>query len=70
MGNANTRATDVWQIVEMNVGIVAACLPTLKPLFVSFFEKARAMTSNHKTHRTGRSHDDLTLHAVERRALS
>lgn len=29
----------------MNIGIIAACLPTLKPLFVSFFEKARAITS-------------------------
>lgn len=30
----------------MNVGIVAACLPTLKALFVTFFEKARAITNN------------------------
>lgn len=56
-GNADMCITDVWQIVEMNIGIVAACLPTLKPLFITFFEKARALTSNHKTRRTGRSHD-------------
>ena len=44
---------DVWQIVEMNVGILAACLPTIKPLFITFFEKARAITAG----RTGRSQD-------------
>ena len=37
----------------MNIGIVAACLPTLKPLFITFFEKARALTAG----RTGRSQD-------------
>jgi hypothetical protein len=47
------NSTDVWQIVEMNIGIVAACLPTIKPLFITFFEKARALTAG----RTGRSHD-------------
>lgn len=37
----------------MNIGIVAACLPTIKPLFITFFEKARALTVG----RTGRSQD-------------
>ena len=37
----------------MNIGIVAACLPTIKPLFISFFEKARALTAG----RTGRTQD-------------
>lgn len=37
----------------MNIGIVAACLPTIKPLFITFFEKARALTAA----RTGRTHD-------------
>ena len=37
----------------MNVGIVAACLPTIKPLFITFFEKARAITAG----RTGRSQE-------------
>jgi len=36
----------------MNIGIVAACLPTIKPLFITFFEKARAITAG----RTGRTH--------------
>lgn len=31
--------------VEMNVGIIAACLPTLKPLFANFFGQIRALTS-------------------------
>jgi hypothetical protein len=37
----------------MNIGIVAACLPTIKPLFISFFDAARAITSG----RTGRTQD-------------
>lgn len=37
----------------MNIGILAACLPTIKPLFITFFEKARAITAG----RTGRSND-------------
>ena len=28
----------IWSIVELNVGIVSACLPTLGPLFISLFE--------------------------------
>jgi len=51
--NTDRSNTDVWQIVEMNVGIVAACLPTIKPLFIAFFEKARALT----VARTGRTQD-------------
>jgi hypothetical protein len=38
----------------MNIGIVAACLPTIKPLFITFFEKARALTAGRTA---GRTHD-------------
>lgn len=30
--------------VEMHVGIIAACLPTLKPLFANFFGQLRTLT--------------------------
>ncbi|KAM0716838.1 hypothetical protein Q7P37_006690 [Cladosporium fusiforme] len=45
----------VWQIVEMDVGILAACLPTLKPLFNNLFETAKTITSGRPTtHHTSR----------------
>ena len=28
----------IWSVVELNVGIVSACLPTLRPLFIYLFE--------------------------------
>ncbi|KAF2710711.1 hypothetical protein K504DRAFT_345816, partial [Pleomassaria siparia CBS 279.74] len=34
----------IWQQIEMNVGIISACLPTLKPLFSSFFEHVLTVT--------------------------
>ncbi|KAL5117921.1 hypothetical protein ACEQ8H_004240 [Pleosporales sp. CAS-2024a] len=34
----------VWQQVELHVGILAACLPTLKPLMASFFGQVRTFT--------------------------
>lgn len=37
----------------MNIGIVAACLPTLKPLFASFFDQIRAMTGGSNGHSSG-----------------
>ncbi|KAJ4288002.1 hypothetical protein N0V90_012018 [Kalmusia sp. IMI 367209] len=35
----------IWQQVEMNIGITAANLPTLKPLFATFFTSLRTMAS-------------------------
>lgn len=35
----------IWQQLEMNVGIIAACLPTLKPLAADFFGAVSALTS-------------------------
>lgn len=37
---------NVWNYIELNIGIVAACLPALKPLFNWFLETARAITSS------------------------
>ncbi|KAH8728711.1 hypothetical protein GQ44DRAFT_608860 [Phaeosphaeriaceae sp. PMI808] len=36
----------IWQQVEMHIGIMAACLPTLKPLFASFFGQIRTFTKS------------------------
>jgi hypothetical protein len=41
------------QQVEMHIGILAACLPTLKPLFASFFGSIRTFTKG----RTNGSHN-------------
>ncbi|KAF2138346.1 uncharacterized protein K452DRAFT_311699 [Aplosporella prunicola CBS 121167] len=37
---------NVWNSIELNVGIMAASLPALKPLFSWFFDAARAMTTS------------------------
>ncbi|KAF3044530.1 hypothetical protein E8E11_008868 [Didymella keratinophila] len=39
----------IWQQVEMNVGIIAANLPTLKPLFANFFGHMRTLTKGRST---------------------
>lgn len=36
---------NVWNYIEFTIGIIAASLPSLKPLFISFLETARAITS-------------------------
>ncbi|KAF2024509.1 hypothetical protein EK21DRAFT_94032 [Setomelanomma holmii] len=38
----------IWQQIEMNVGIIAACLPTLKPLAAGFFGVVSALTSGER----------------------
>ncbi|KAF2458433.1 hypothetical protein BDY21DRAFT_284201 [Lineolata rhizophorae] len=35
----------VWNDIEMNIGIIAACLPAIKPLFAWFLETARNITT-------------------------
>ncbi|KAI4623820.1 hypothetical protein J4E80_003632 [Alternaria sp. BMP 0032] len=57
----------IWQQVEMHVGIIAACLPTMKPLFANFFGQMRSLATKGRT--TGNStpfrsngymkHDDM-----------
>lgn len=37
---------NVWNYIELNIGIVAASLPALKPLFSWFLDTARAITSS------------------------
>jgi hypothetical protein len=43
----------IWQQVEMHIGILAACLPTLKPLFASFFGQIRTFTKGRTTGSNG-----------------
>ncbi|KAF1846575.1 uncharacterized protein K460DRAFT_283445 [Cucurbitaria berberidis CBS 394.84] len=43
----------IWQQVEMHVGIIAACLPTLKPLFSNFFGSLRTFTKGRTSRTTG-----------------
>ncbi|OAL54457.1 hypothetical protein IQ07DRAFT_558600 [Pyrenochaeta sp. DS3sAY3a] len=43
----------IWQQVEMHVGIIAACLPTLKPLFANFFGQLRTLTKGRTSGNTG-----------------
>lgn len=39
----------IWQLVEMHIGIFAACLPALKPLFANFFGQIRTLTKGRVT---------------------
>ncbi|USP76069.1 hypothetical protein yc1106_03343 [Curvularia clavata] len=39
----------IWQQVEMHVGIIAACLPTIKPLFANFFGQVRSIATRGRT---------------------
>jgi len=41
----------VWNSIELNIGIIAACLPALRPLFAAILETSRAIA----TRRTGMS---------------
>ncbi|KAF2205511.1 hypothetical protein GQ43DRAFT_362224 [Delitschia confertaspora ATCC 74209] len=36
---------NLWNFIELTIGIIAACLPALKPLFNWFLETARAFTT-------------------------
>lgn len=40
---------NVWNYIEFTVGIIAASLPTLKPLFNWFLETARAITTGSRS---------------------
>ncbi|ORY11144.1 hypothetical protein BCR34DRAFT_514285 [Clohesyomyces aquaticus] len=44
-----------WQIIEMNVGIIAATLPSLKPAFRWFLENAKALATGASRNRTAGS---------------
>jgi hypothetical protein len=42
---------NTWGMIEFSLGVVAASLPTLKPLFKGLLETARAITSGGHTRR-------------------
>lgn len=44
---------NIWNFIELTVGIVAASLPALKPLFNWFLDTARAFTSATRTKNNG-----------------
>ncbi|KAF2675877.1 hypothetical protein K458DRAFT_482124 [Lentithecium fluviatile CBS 122367] len=46
---------NVWNYIEFTIGIIAASLPSLKPLFNWFLEAARAITSGSRSKGTGRA---------------
>jgi hypothetical protein len=37
-------AYSIWNFIELDIGIIAASLPTLKPLFSCFYDTARGLT--------------------------
>jgi len=41
---------EIWNDVELNTGIMAACLPALRPLFTSFLETANNIKTNGLRH--------------------
>jgi hypothetical protein len=46
---------NIWNYLEFTIGIIAASLPALKPLFNSFLDAARAITSGSRSRGTGRA---------------
>lgn len=53
----------MWSFIEMNMGIICACLPTLQPLVSRMFPRlasssnqTRARGNHYKTQSTGRMH--------------
>ena len=48
----------IWSIVELNIGIVSACLPTLKPLFTWLIDDNQSLDMKTSTLR---SEDALRL---------
>lgn len=53
----------IWTIIELNLGIVSACLPTLRPLFIHVFHGGYGSTPQHqpvKRQCTGNADDGLS----------
>ncbi|KAK2766085.1 hypothetical protein FQN54_007600 [Arachnomyces sp. PD_36] len=45
----------IWNNVELNTGIIAGSLPSIKPLFKALFQTARTLTPNIRSRRSRRS---------------
>ncbi|KAF2855767.1 hypothetical protein T440DRAFT_513858 [Plenodomus tracheiphilus IPT5] len=50
----------IWQQVEMHIGIIAACLPTIKPLFANFSSSIRTLTKGRSTNSLGPSKSGIS----------
>lgn len=50
-----------WNFMELDLGIIAASLPALKPLFGSFFSQVKAMTGRSTTKMSGKWRDPKGL---------
>ncbi|RAL14703.1 oxidoreductase [Aspergillus homomorphus CBS 101889] len=64
----------VWNCVELNIAILAACLPNLKPLVKSLLDSTRSLTSgrrnaygNYYPGYYGQRSEDITLKSMTRR---
>ncbi|KAH6679760.1 hypothetical protein B0J14DRAFT_305982 [Halenospora varia] len=44
--NLFNNAFNIWNDIELNMGILAACLPALRPLFAKFLETAQTTLAN------------------------
>jgi hypothetical protein len=60
----------VWNNVELHVGIIAACLPALRPLFSALLDGAKALTTRRPGSSTARQHpyyiqDDSTGRGIK-----
>ena len=53
-----------WSNVEINLGIICACLPTLRPLIRRFFPRVLATTCSHSASRVARSESHLVTPGV------
>ena len=51
----------VWSIVELNIGIVSACLPTLRPIFTGMFQGHRQLVPKIKNSAISYENPDIRL---------
>lgn len=56
----------VWSMVELNIGIVSGCLPTLRPVFVCLFRGRRQTIAQAKNSATSGNSRSIRLHGLNR----
>jgi hypothetical protein len=52
--------TYTWSTVEMNVAIISACLPTMRPILSRMFTSVTGITSSGNAAGQSRSYDNLS----------
>ena len=50
-----------WTMVEAEAVLIAACLPPLRPLFISLWQSSTRFTS--RNHRSGKPHESISSHS-------